>query len=79
MLAALQHPVRQQVVIIELYLIAFGILVTPSGIVEVLGVVGRVSQGDILFPRSDGTGQLWPLPIFLIDQINHRLYLLFFM
>ena len=57
-------------------LIAFGILIATSGVVEILDVVGSVPQGNIFFPRFDGAGQLRPFPVFLIDVINHRLLLL---
>ena len=61
MAAARQHPVRQQVVIAELHLIALRLLITPSGVIEVLRVLRRVAQLEILLSRKDGARHLRPI------------------
>ena len=71
MTAALQHTVRQQVAIVILHLTGFRLLIACTGIVEVLGILGRITPGNVRFPGSDGARLLTP-PV-QIDFIYHRL------
>ena len=73
MTAALQFPIRQQVVIAKLDLLCLSRFMAPSGIIEALSVIGRIPQGDVFLRVLDGSGILRPFAIFLIDQIHHSL------
>ena len=68
--AAFQHPVGQQVVVVELFQLRLRLLVPVACQAEVPDVGFRIADGEILFPRLDRAGLLMPAPVH-IDIVNH--------